>query len=126
MVDSLTDVAKQTATSVRTFLAGQVDAGIDGLGQRLSETSQSVRSLGEHARQDPNVALTAALADGAGSVLDRAATYLQGKKAQEVLNDFESYSRRQPLLATLAAAVTGFTLSRAMKASSTRRAQDSE
>ena len=126
MVDSLNDVAKQTTTGVRTFLAGQVDVQIDGLGQRLTETSQSLRSLGEQARQDPNVAVTAILAEQAGSLVDRAAAYLRGKKAQELASDFEGFSRRQPLLATLAATVAGFTLSRALKASSTRRAQGSE
>jgi len=122
--NSVGEVAKQTATSVRTFLAGQVDGQINSLGQRLQETAESVRSLGDQARHDQNVALAAELADRTSAVLERAAGYLHGRKADELLSDFEAYSQKQPLIATLAATAVGFTISRALKASSTRRFQD--
>jgi hypothetical protein len=67
--------AKQTATSVRTFLVGQVDTQINGLGRQLHATSESVRALAAQARQDPNVAVTAAIVEQAGSILDRAGDY---------------------------------------------------
>ena len=119
--NSVAEAAKQTVASVRTFIVGQVDTQINGLGQQLHETSESIRGLGDHARQDPNVALSAQLAEQASAALDRAASYLQSHKAEHVARDLEAYSRKQPLVATLAATVVGFTISRALKASSSRR-----
>ena len=116
--------AKQTATSVGTFIVEQVDTQINGLGQQLHATSESIRALAAQARQDPNVAVSAAVVEQAGSILDRAADYFQNRKAAHLLSDFEAYSQKQPLIATLAATVVGFTISRALKASSTRRFND--
>lgn len=119
--NSVAGVAKQTVSSVRTFVVGQVDTQIGSLGQQLQATSESLRGLGEHARQDPNVAISAQLAEQGSAWLDRAAEYLQSHKAEHVAGDLEAFSRRQPLVATLAATALGFAISRAVKASSARR-----
>lgn len=118
---TVADAAKQTVTSVRTFIVGQVDTQIAGLGDQLHSTSESIRTLADHARQDPNVAVSAQIVEQAGSVIDRVADYFQNRKAAHLMSDFEAYSRKQPLIATLAATVAGFAISRALKASSTRR-----
>ena len=122
--NSVAGAAKQTVSGVRTFIVGQVDTQIESLGKQLHATSDSIRSMADHARQDPNVAASALVVDQASAALDRAAAYFQERKSQDVLSDLEAFSRSQPLVATFAATLVGFTLSRALKASSTRRFND--
>lgn len=121
---TIAGAARQTVTSVRTFVVGQVDTQISGFAGQLHATSQSIRALADHARQDPNVAVSAQIVEQAASAIDRVGDYFGSRKAAHLVSDFEAYSQKQPLVATLLATVAGFAISRALKASSTRRLAD--
>lgn len=91
------------------------DAGeqVNGFADALRRTSSTLREEGKEA--------PANLADTAAEKIEQIGGYLRSSDADRLLDDAESYARRQPWVVAGAGAVLGLAAARFLKASSERR-----
>jgi hypothetical protein len=114
--------ARGAAGQTRSRLRGQVDQRSTQAGERLAGTAADVRSVAEELRrQDKDT--PARLAEQAAGQTDRVADYLKGASGERLLRDIEDFARRQPWAVAAGGLMLGFTASRFLKASSSRRYQ---
>ncbi len=112
---------KKTVTSVRDYVAAQADHQLASFADRIHGTEATLRSVTNDLQSDEILSFAAPFLEQAAKALGDASTYLQTTKTGEVASDLEAFGRKQPLVATLVAAAAGFAVSRALKASSSRR-----
>jgi hypothetical protein len=114
--------ARGAAGQTRSRLRDQVDQRSTRAGERLAGTAADVRSVAEELRrQDKDT--PARLAEQAAGQTDRVADYLKGASGERLLRDIEDFARRQPWAVAAGGLMLGFTASRFLKASSSRRYQ---
>jgi len=114
--------ARGAAGQTRSRLRDQVDQRSTRAGERLAGTAADVRSVAEELRrQDKDT--PARLAEQAAGQTDRVADYLKGASGERLLRDVEDFARRQPWVVAAGGLALGFTASRFLKASSSRRYQ---
>jgi len=110
------------AGQTRSRLRDQVDQRSTRAGERLAGTAADVRSVAEELRrQDKDT--PARLAEQAAGQTDRVADYLKGASGERILRDVEDFARRRPWAVAAGGLALGFTASRFLKASSSRRYQ---
>ena len=114
------DKAQGALGQARGRLSGQVDERSTQAGERISGTAADVRSIAEELRRQGKDA-PATLAEQVAGQADRVGDYLKGASGDRILRDVEDFARRQPLLVAAGGLVLGFTASRFLKASSSRR-----
>jgi hypothetical protein len=121
-----TQVAQEKAQGAtqqaRTRFRDQVDQRSTQAGERLSGTASDVRSVAEELRRQGKDT-PARMAEQAAGQADRVANYLKGASGERILRDVEDLARRQPWAVAAGGLVLGFTASRFLKASSSRRYQ---
>jgi uncharacterized membrane protein YqjE len=81
-----------------------------------------VRSVAEELRRQGKDT-PARLAEQSAGQTDRVANYLKGASGERLLRDIENFARRQPWAVAAGGLMLGFTASRFLKASSSRRYQ---
>jgi hypothetical protein len=114
--------ARGAAGQTRSRLRHQVDQRSTRAGERLAGTAADVRSVAEELRrQDKDT--PARLAEQAAGQTDRVADYLKGASGERILRDVEDFARRRPWAVAAGGLALGFTASRFLKASSSRRNQ---
>src|SRR5215218_3551958 len=114
--------ARGGAGQTRSRLRDQVDQRSTRAGERLAGTAADVRSVAEELRrQDKDT--PARLAEQAAGQTDRVADYLKGASGERLLRDIEDFARGKPWAVAAGGLVLGFTASRFLKASSSRRYQ---
>jgi hypothetical protein len=114
--------ARGAAGQTRSRLRDQVDQRSTRAGERLAGTAADVRSVAEELRrQDKDT--PARLAEQAAGQTDRVADYLKGASGERLLRDVEDFARRRPWAVAAGGLALGFTASRFLKASSSRRYQ---
>jgi hypothetical protein len=114
--------ARGAAGQTRSRLRDQVDQRSTRAGERLAGTAADVRSVAEELRrQDKDT--PARLAEQAAGQTDRVADYLKGASGERILRDVEDFARRRPWAVAAGGLALGFTASRFLKASSSRRYQ---
>jgi len=117
--------AQKSAWAGRDFVVGQLNAQVHELGAKLDATSSSLGAVSAELRRDPIVASVAPVVDQTQSAVERAARYLKESDVERIAIDLETFSRSRPVAATLIATLVGFSVSRAVKASSARRSDAS-
>ncbi|MBD5633338.1 MAG: hypothetical protein IAI49_02565 [Candidatus Eremiobacteraeota bacterium] len=123
---TLADSARKSVSAARAFALGQIDGQVKAFAEKLRATSGSLNGVSASLRTDPIVASVAPLVDQAEAAVGRFATYLDERGVDRIAIDLEAFSRANPIAATLAATLVGFTISRAVKASSVRRFESSD
>src|SRR5215217_7070423 len=114
--------ARGAAGQTRSRLRDQVDQRSTRAGERLAGTAADVRGVAEELRrQDKDT--PARLAEQAAGQTDRVADYLKGASGERILRDVEDFARRRPWAVAAGGLALGFTASRFLKASSSRRYQ---
>jgi hypothetical protein len=114
--------ARGAAGQTRSRLRDQVDQRSTRAGERLAGTAADVRGVAEELRrQDKDT--PARLAEQAAGQTDRVADYLKGASGERLLRDVEDFARRRPWAVAAGGLARGFTASRFLKASSSRRYQ---
>jgi hypothetical protein len=114
--------ARGAAGQTRSRLRDQVDQRSTRAGERLAGTAADVHSVAEELRrQDKDT--PARLAEQAAGQTDRVADYLKGASGERILRDVEDFARRRPWAVAAGGLALGFTASRFLKASSSRRYQ---
>jgi hypothetical protein len=114
--------AQGAAQQARSRFRDQVDQRSTQAGERLSGTAADVRSVAEELRRQGKDT-PARLAERAAGQADRVADYLKGASGERLLRDGEDFARRRPWAVAAGGLVLGFTASRFLKASSSRRYQ---
>jgi hypothetical protein len=119
------DKAGQATQQARGRLRGQVDQRSTQAGQRLAGTAADARSVAEELRRQGKDA-PARLVEQAAGRADRAAAYLQQASGERILRDVEGFARGKPWAVAAGGLVVGFAASRLLKASSSRRYQQTQ
>ena len=114
------EVKGQAGEQIRT----QLDTRSTQAGEQVTATAGALRRAGEQLRGEEQ-ATPARLADQAADQAERLGRYLTEADADRMLRDLESFGRRQPWVAAAGGAVLGFLASRFVKASSSRRFEQS-
>jgi ElaB/YqjD/DUF883 family membrane-anchored ribosome-binding protein len=116
------DKASQATQQARGRLRDQVDQRSTQAGQRLASTAADARSVAEELRRQGKDT-PARLVDQAAGRADRAADYLQQASGERILRDVEDFARSRPWAVAAGGLALGFAASRLLKASSSRRYQ---
>lgn len=116
------DKAGQATQQARGRLRDQVDQRSTQAGQRLAGSAADARSVAEELRRQGKDA-PARLVEQAAGRADRAAAYLQQASGERILRDVEDFARGKPWAVAAGGLAVGFAASRLLKASSSRRYQ---
>jgi len=116
--------AKQTTNEVVNQVQQQASSQLnrqkDTAASELSTVGNAIRRFGESLNnegQGPIARMAAQYGDKAAESLDRAARYLREQDPQRLLNDVQSFGRRQPALLIGGAFLLGFAGARIIKSS---------
>jgi uncharacterized protein YjbJ (UPF0337 family) len=112
--------AQDAAGQAKNQLQTQLDQRSTQAGERATATAGDLRSISDHLRDQGNDA-PARLADNAALQIEKVGSYLQRTDGGSLLDDLESFARRNPWAAALGGLAVGFAASRALKASSAER-----
>jgi ElaB/YqjD/DUF883 family membrane-anchored ribosome-binding protein len=104
-VSKATETAKQQADTQLNRLSG----GLERIAETLHETSGNLR------QQDQG--MVAGYVEKAASQVERASDYLRVSTANDIIEDVQSYARREPVVAIGVAVGVGFLAARLLKAS---------
>ena len=118
------DKAREAAGQARGRIRDQVDQRSTQAGQQVSSTASDVRTIAQQLREQGKDQ-PAKLADQAADRVERVGNYLTQSDGDSILHDVEDFGRRQPWAVLAGAATVGFALSRLLKASSSRRYEQS-
>jgi hypothetical protein len=123
-VGEATDQAKETAHNVasqaQNRIREQVDQRSTEVGERVGNTAQDIRSVGEELHNQGKEG-PAKVADQAADRIERAGSYLRDSDSDRILNDIEDFGRQRPWAVLAGAVVVGVAAARFLKASSRRR-----
>jgi hypothetical protein len=119
------DQARRAAGQARGRLRDQVDQRSTQAGQRLAGGAADARSVAEELRLKGKDT-PARLVEQAAGQADRAAAYLTNASGERILRDVEDLARSRPWAVAAGGLVVGFAASRLLKASSSRRYQQTQ
>jgi len=111
---------QETAQQAKGQLRTQVDQRSSQAGEKVTGTASDIRTIAQQLREQGNDQ-PAKLAEQAADRAERLGGYLSESSADRILNDVESYARRQPWAVAVGGALLGFAASRFLKASSRDR-----
>jgi len=114
----------QATDKARSTMQQQVDSRSTEYGEQVGSTAQDIRGVAEHLRSQQKER-PAELAERAADQVERAGGYLRDSDADKFLRDLEDFGRRQPWAVMAGGLALGFIASRFLKASSSRRYQQS-
>lgn len=118
------DKAQQGARQAKRTVRDQVDQRSTQAGERVATTAQDIRTVGEELRNQGKDQ-PAKLADQAAERAERLGDYLQRSDGDRILRDVEDFGRQRPWAVIAGGLALGFAASRFLKASSSRRYEES-
>jgi ElaB/YqjD/DUF883 family membrane-anchored ribosome-binding protein len=113
-------MAQDTAGKARGRLREQIDQRSTQAGDEIRSTAHQVRSLAEQLRGQGKD-MPARLVEQAADRSESFGNYLRNADGEQLLDDAESFARRQPWAVAAGGLALGFAASRLLKASSSRR-----
>ena len=116
--------AGQAAGQAQGMVRKQVDQRTSDLAAQVTSTSEDLRNIGEKLR-DEGQDTPAQLANKAAEQTKRVGRYLDDADADTLIADVEDLGRRQPMLVLAGGVVLGIAAARFLKASSSRRYEQS-
>lgn len=121
-----TERAKQEAARLgdkaKQHAEGYADEKKNEAGERIGTLASSLRALADKLENEEQ--WLAGYVSSAADQLDDFSNTVRNREVGEILQDVESFARRQPTLFLAGAAAIGFAAGRFMKASSDRRRQE--
>ncbi len=117
--------AQQATSQARGMLREQVDQRSTQAGEQVQPVAGALRKTSQQLREEGNEQ-PAKAADFVAERMERLASYLNETNSDRLLNDVEQFGRRRPWALAAGGAVVGFLGSRFLKASSSRRYEDSQ
>jgi hypothetical protein len=123
-----TDQAKQTAQQAKQQARGRVSDEVDRrsteAGQQASSVADAFRQSAQQLREQGKEGVAKPVEQVAERV-QSAGSWLERSSGDDILRDVENFGRSKPMVVLAGGAVVGFALSRLLKASSTKRYQES-
>jgi gas vesicle protein len=119
------ETAQQAAGQARGQLRRQVDERSTQAGEQVSSAAGDVRSVAQQFREQGKEQ-PAKLAEQAADRAERLGSYLKQADGEAILRDVEDFGRKQPWAVMAGGLAAGFLASRFLKASASRRAQESQ
>jgi vacuolar-type H+-ATPase subunit E/Vma4 len=123
-----TEQAKQTAEQATQQARGRVRDEVDRrsteAGQQASSVADAFRQSAQQLRQEGKEGVAKPVEQVADRV-QQAGSWLERSSGDDILREVEDFGRSKPLAVLAGGAVVGFALSRLLKASSTKRYQES-
>src|SRR3954469_23030038 len=116
--------AQQAAGQAKGQLRTQVDQRSTQAGEQVSSTAGDIRSVAQQLREQGKDQ-PAKLAEQAADRAERFGGYLKNSDGDTILRDVEDFGRRQPWAVMFGGLAAGFLASRFLKASASRRAEES-
>jgi ElaB/YqjD/DUF883 family membrane-anchored ribosome-binding protein len=117
--------AQQATSQARGKLREQVDQRSTQAGEQVQPMAGALRKTSQQLREEGNEQ-PAKAADFVAERMERLASYLNETDSDRLLNDVEQFGRRRPWALAAGGAVVGFLASRFLKASSSRRYEESQ
>ena len=117
--------AQQAAGQARSRVRDEVDTRSTQAGEQAGTVAQDVRSVGEHLRSQGKDK-PAEYADKAAERVADLSDYLKRSDGDAILRDVERFGRERPWAVIAGGVALGIAASRFLKASSSRRYQESE
>jgi hypothetical protein len=114
--------ARDVAGKAQENLRRQVDTRSTEAGEKVADTAQDLRSVGEELRKQGKDT-PAKLADRAAEQTEKVGSYLKDKDADQMLRDVEDFGRRRPWAVLAGGMALGVVAARFLKASSRTRYQ---
>jgi ElaB/YqjD/DUF883 family membrane-anchored ribosome-binding protein len=123
--EKVQDVPQQAKGQTRDQLRDQIDTRSTQAGEQLRSAAQAVRRASAQLREEGQET-PAKVVDQLADRAERLGGYLTEADGSRILRDVERFARRQPWLFVGGSAIVGFFASRFMKASSSRRFEESD
>lgn len=114
--------AQDTMGKAQDSVREQLDSRSTEAGEKVASTAEDLRSVSEELRNQGKDT-PAKLADKAAERTEQVGSYLRESDADKLLEDIESFGRRQPLAVLAGGLVVGIAAARFLKASSRGRYQ---
>ncbi|HYL27990.1 MAG TPA: hypothetical protein VEW74_09165 [Candidatus Nitrosotalea sp.] len=109
------------SNDLSNYLTRQIEARSSDYGARILTTAQTVRSVAQQLRDDPNTAAAADLAERGADVIESIGAYVERTPLDRMVADAEAFSRRQPWVLATAGVAAGILMSRLLKSTAARR-----
>ena len=123
--DKVRDTAQEAKSQASDRVREQVDTRSTQAGEQVQSVAQAMRQSGEQLRGEQKDA-AAKVVEGSAERMERLGSYLERSSADDILQEVEDFARRQPWVVAAGAFAVGLVASRFLKASSTRRYQESD
>ncbi len=104
-----------------SYITNGIEARSSDYGGRIRTTAETVRTVAQQLRDDPNTAAAAGIAERGAELVDRVGTYLEQTPLDQMVADAESLGRRQPLILATVGIAAGLFASRLLKSTAARR-----
>jgi hypothetical protein len=118
--EQVKSAARDGAEQARDRARDEVDRRSTEAGEQVTATADAIRQASSHLREQGQDGPARLVEQAAGHV-ERAGSWLKESDGDSILRDVEDFARRQPLAVIVGGVVTGFALSRLLKASSRDR-----
>ncbi len=114
--EAATSVAERARQTTGTQVTTRVDQAVGQATQTLEQVANAVRQTGQTLRERDQAPI-GNVADQAAEQVERAAGYLRGRDANQLLRDAEDFARRQPAIFLGGALAAGWFVARFLKSS---------
>jgi hypothetical protein len=114
------DTFDQWRSTSSDYFAAQVEAQLTAVSKRLQTSGETLETVAKQLSDDSLLSPLAPIVTAGATRVGKFAHSLGGHRADHLWKDAERYARKRPWVATLAATVAGFAISRAVKAAATR------
>ncbi|HLX26677.1 MAG TPA: hypothetical protein VKR05_06765 [Candidatus Cybelea sp.] len=104
------------------YLTKQFEARSSDSGKRIRSTAETIRSVADQLRSDPNTSMAADFAERGADVIDRIGVYVEQTPLDQMMSDAERFSRQNPWVVATAGLAAGILASRLVKSTAARRA----
>jgi hypothetical protein len=104
-----------------SYVTSGIEARSSDYGGRIRTTAETVRTVAQQLREDPNTAAAAGIAERGAELVDRVGMYLEQTPLDQMVADAESLGRRQPLILATVGIAAGMFASRLLKSTAARR-----
>jgi vacuolar-type H+-ATPase subunit E/Vma4 len=120
--EKVQEAAQQVRTQAGTQVREQVDTRSTQAGQQVRSVADALRKTATDLREQDQQGVSR-FVEGAADRVERLGSYLEQSNADGILDEVESFARRQPWVVGAGAFAVGLVASRFLKASSSNRYQ---
>jgi hypothetical protein len=118
------ETAQQAAGQARSRVRDEVDRRSTEAGEQATSVAGAIRQSAQQLREQGKEGAAKPIEQAADRV-QKAGSWLRDSDGDRILRDAEDFGRRQPMAVIAGGIAIGFALSRLLKASSSKRYQDS-